>query len=44
MEFFLEDVLGKLEILKICFGEEDMEIALEFKESGTPIGRRFEGV
>ena len=37
----LEDVLREFEILRICFGEEDMEMSLEFKESGTLLGRRF---
>ena len=40
----LEDILGEFEILRICLGEEDMEMTLEFKESGTLLGRRFGGV
>ena len=41
MRLSLEDVLEEFENLRICFGEEDMEMALEFKESGTLLGRRF---
>ena len=35
----LEDIFGEFEILWICFGEKDMEMTLEFKESGTLFGR-----
>ena len=41
MRLSLEDIFWEFEILKICFGEEDMEMTLEFKESGTLLGRRF---
>ena len=44
MKHSLEDIFGEFEILRICFREEDMEMALEFKESGTLLGRRFGGV
>ena len=37
----LEDVLEEFENLRICFGEGDMEMALEFKESGTLLGRHL---
>ena len=40
----LEDVLEEVENLRICFGEEDMEMALEFKESGTLLERHLGGV
>ena len=40
----LEDIFGEFEILRICFGEKDMEMALEFKEGGTLLGRHFRGV
>ena len=44
MKHSLEDIFGEFEILRICFREEDMEMALEFKESETLLGRRFGGV
>ena len=44
MGLSLEDVLREFEILRICFGEEDMEMALEFKESGNLFGRHLGGV
>ena len=40
----LEDIFGEFEILWICFGEKDMEMTLEFKESGTLFVRPFWGV
>ena len=44
MGLSLEDVLEEFENLRICFGEEDMEMALEFKESGTLLERHLGGV
>ena len=41
MGLSLEDILGEFEILRICFGVEDMEIAWESKESETLLGRHF---
>ena len=32
---------GEFEILRICFGAKDMEMAWESKESETLLGRRF---
>ena len=43
MRLSLEDIFGEFEILWICFGEKDMEMTLEFKESGTLLGRPFGG-
>lgn len=41
MGLSLEDVLGEFEILRICFGAEDMKMAWESKESETLLGRHF---
>ena len=43
MRISLEDVFGKFEVLRICFGKEDMDIGRKKEKRKTIIGDWIHG-